>query len=128
MSGPERLQIEFNANDPASIALALKSISEHFETRIANLEREIAASKLADNCMLLLEEDDELRTLSNSIPKRKIRDALLDYARQCVAGQLSPESESVELTRQVTTACVRLAASNGVLIDPAQGEFPGLST
>jgi hypothetical protein len=112
----EEGSIQFRLDDPASVGHALKQAVERLNARICNLEQEVAALRRVESYMLLIDENAEARALSKSIPKRKLRDLLYDLAMRDVLGDVSEE----DALQQVAEAHLRLAASDGRLLDPSE--------
>jgi hypothetical protein len=114
--------IQVRLDDPASVGRALKQVAERLNARICSLEREVAALRLVESYMLLIDENAEARDLSETISKRKLRDLLYDLAMQNVLSGVS-EDDAQHLIQQVASAAhLRLAASDGRLLDPSKEE------
>lgn len=109
----DRLQLEFNAGDPASVAIALKRISEHFNARITKLEMDLACHRLAENSMLLLEEDaHEFKLLTRFFSRRQIYEMVNGFVRAQVDGGSLEELDKGFLVRGMATH-IRLATVDG---------------
>jgi hypothetical protein len=67
--------------------------------------------------MLLLEESDEARSLSKYFTKRQIRDLVSKYAMRCVLGGQRGHDANLVLSSVVAAGNLRLAASDGQLLD-----------